>query len=255
MDERLPVDQAARDLIATATDRTLFVEAGAGAGKTKALVDRISRLVLHDRIPLSSIAAVTFTEKAGAELRDRLRTSLERSRRSAVGDHVALVDAALDDLDSAAFGTLHAFALRVLTTYPIQSGLPPLVQVLDEVASSVSAEARWRSDYRALLDDAEMSAAVLFALGVGIKSDQLRSLARAFGSDWDLIEARVLHARLHSARHGGVASAQDTRPLRGWRPRARRRPALERNREPLQDPGGGRRHRDPGHGLRQDEAR
>src|SRR6266545_4970254 len=66
-------DSPARDRIATDTAATLFVEAGAGSGKTSALVRRITTLVLTDRIPLSAIAAVTFTEKAGAELRDRRR--------------------------------------------------------------------------------------------------------------------------------------------------------------------------------------
>lgn len=71
-------DAAARHVIATATDRTLFVDAGAGSGKTRSLVERVRTLVLRDGVPLRHIAAVTFTEKAGAELRDRLRADLER---------------------------------------------------------------------------------------------------------------------------------------------------------------------------------
>ena len=70
-------DEAARERIRTATGTTLFVEAGAGSGKTRSLVERITRLVLTDGVPLDSVAAVTFTEKAGAELRDRLRARLE----------------------------------------------------------------------------------------------------------------------------------------------------------------------------------
>ena len=70
-------DDDARRIIREDTHRTLFVEAGAGSGKTTCLVDRITRLVLTDGVPMRSIAAVTFTEKAGAELRDRLRAQLE----------------------------------------------------------------------------------------------------------------------------------------------------------------------------------
>ena len=54
-------DQAARDRITTDTDATLFVEAGAGSGKTHSLVGRICHLVLHDGIELDRIAAITFT--------------------------------------------------------------------------------------------------------------------------------------------------------------------------------------------------
>ena len=64
-------DNAARAAISTELDATLFVEAGAGTGKTKALVDRVVALVTADGpdlpVPVSAIAAITFTEKAAAE--------------------------------------------------------------------------------------------------------------------------------------------------------------------------------------------
>lgn len=187
-------DQPARDRIRHETGSNLFVEAGAGSGKTKSLVDRVATLVLEDGVPLASIAAVTFTEKAGAELRDRLRANFEKQWRDAEADQDRRDRAAhaLEDLDSAAIGTLHAFAQRILTMHPIEAKLPPLVEVLDEVASSVAFEERWSVLQRELLDDAEMADKVLLALSAGVKLDHLRSLTRAFGSDWDLIEARVL---------------------------------------------------------------
>ena len=61
-------DQAERDRVTDDLDATLFVEAGAGSGKTTALVDRVLALVASG-IELRTVAAITFTEKAGAELR------------------------------------------------------------------------------------------------------------------------------------------------------------------------------------------
>src|SRR5258708_6995662 len=58
-------------------DATLFVQAGAGSGKTSALVTRVVPLVASVAATLDEIAAIFFTEKAGAELRDRSRTALE----------------------------------------------------------------------------------------------------------------------------------------------------------------------------------
>ncbi len=199
-------DAAARERITTDTAATLFVDAGAGSGKTRSLVDRVRTLVLEDGVPLSEIAAVTFTEKAGAELRDRLRDTFEsvyrasrRARREADAvdepppDRRELLAAdALDDLDGAAIGTLHSFAQRILTTHPIEAGLPPLVEVLDEVASSVAFDARWSVFQRELLDEESLAQPIRLALAAGVRLDHLRSLARAFQSDWDLIEDRVL---------------------------------------------------------------
>jgi ATP-dependent exoDNAse (exonuclease V) beta subunit len=193
MSEQL-TDTAARRTISADTGRNLFVEAGAGSGKTSALVDRLCTLVLRDGIRLANTAAVTFTEKAGAELRDRLRGRFEALWRDTAKppeerDRAAQ---ALEDLDSAAIGTLHSFAQRILTLHPIEAGLPPLLEVLDEVASSVAFEERWAVLQRELLDDAEIAEKVLLALSAGVKLDHLRSVARAFGADWDLIEDRVL---------------------------------------------------------------
>src|SRR4051794_8427931 len=95
----LDEDALAREAIETRLDDTLFVEAGAGSGKTKSLVDRVVALVASG-IPMRAIAAITFTEKAAAELRDRIRVRLEEAaERPATA---ARARAALDDLDGAA---------------------------------------------------------------------------------------------------------------------------------------------------------
>ncbi|MDP6885252.1 MAG: UvrD-helicase domain-containing protein, partial [Rhodospirillales bacterium] len=75
-DRSVPIDQAERDRISTDLGTTLFVEAGAGTGKTSALVDRIVSLVLSG-VSVEHIAAITFTDRAATELRDRVRRRLE----------------------------------------------------------------------------------------------------------------------------------------------------------------------------------
>ena len=79
----VPADQSARDAISTRLDGNLFVEAGAGTGKTTALVGRMVALVLGDQMPVESIVAITFTELAATELRDRFRQALEANSASA----------------------------------------------------------------------------------------------------------------------------------------------------------------------------
>ncbi len=75
----VPVDQATRDLVSRdGLTQTLFVEAGAGTGKTTQLVDRIANLVLVEDIRLANIAAITFTEAAAAELQARIRVKFEK---------------------------------------------------------------------------------------------------------------------------------------------------------------------------------
>lgn len=187
-------DADARERIEHDTGSTLFVSASAGSGKTRALVDRVATLVLNDGFSLSGVVAVTFTEKAGAELRDRLRARFERAWQSAATNDPVYqrAAAALDDLDAAATGTLHSFAQRILTAHAIEAGLPPLIEVLDEVASGVVFEERWARIRAQLLDDEAVAEPLLLAMSAGVTLDHLRSLARAFGNDWDLIQDRVL---------------------------------------------------------------
>jgi ATP-dependent exoDNAse (exonuclease V) beta subunit len=188
-----PPDQAARDRIIDRLDETLFVEAGAGSGKTRTLVDRIVRLVTTGTAGLDAIAAITFTEKAAAELRDRVRRRLddELDQALANGDDDAARHCrrALADLDSAAIGTLHSYAQRVLTEHPIEAGLPPRIEVLDEVASAVAFDDRWSRFLDQLLADPAIERALLLATAAGVKTAHLRLIALAFNQNWDLAEA------------------------------------------------------------------
>src|SRR4051794_5527076 len=181
-----PADHAERDRIIQRTDQTLFVSAGAGSGKTKSVVDRVARLVLEDGVAMTAIATVTFTNRAGAELRDRLRERFEGAVRTAAdparADHA---QAALDDLDLAAIGTLHSFAQRILTAHPIEAGLPPAIEVLDEVASSIAYKERWTKIQQELLDDDDISEALMLGMAVGVTLRHVRELVKLLGQDWD----------------------------------------------------------------------
>ncbi len=188
---RTVADARERKRICTDTATTLFVNAGAGSGKTAALIERVQTLVMRDGVRLSHIAAVTFTEKAGAELRDRLRAEFEKDLG---GPKKATAEQALDDLDGAAIGTLHAFGQRLLTEHSIAAGLPPIIEVLDEVGSSVAFDERWSELQADLLDDDGIAEPLLLGIAMGMKLEHVRSLALLLGKDWDLIEDRVLAA-------------------------------------------------------------
>jgi ATP-dependent exoDNAse (exonuclease V) beta subunit len=175
-------DQDARTRIAQDLDATLFVEAGAGSGKTRSLVDRVVALV-RSGVAVREIAAITFTEKAAAELRDRIRRAFERE--AAAGDE--RFRRALEQVDAAAISTLHAFAQRILTEHPLEARLPPNVEVLDEVASQIEFENRWRGFRERLLDDPELERTILLALAAGVTLADIRHLATVLGDNWDLV--------------------------------------------------------------------
>ena len=190
-----PPDDDQRQIVRTALSTTLFVEAGAGSGKSTALVGRVLQLVTTGTAELRTIAAITFTEKAAAELRDRIRQALELAAEAAraSGDTTAegrCADA-IDQLDGAAIGTLHSFAQRLLAENPIEVRLPPRVEILDEVTSDVQFEQRWSAYQDHLLEDPAMERTLLLLFATGVKPTALRALALEFDRNWDLVEERV----------------------------------------------------------------
>ena len=98
---------------------------------------------------------------------------------------------ALDQLDGAAIGTLHSFAQRLLSEHPVEAGLPPRVEVLDEVSSKVAFDRRWSMFRDQLLADPGLERTILLLLATGVRAGALGSLAEAFDDNWDLVEERV----------------------------------------------------------------
>ncbi len=184
-------DTAARRRVADDLDATLFVEAGAGTGKTTALVARVTNLVACGRVRLGEVAAITFTEAAAAELRERIRLSLERAaghpdRTVAERDRCA---AALDEVDEAALVTLHGFARRILAANPIEAGLPPGFSVRDPTEVEVAFGLRWNRFLVDLQRHPQMGPPLRAAVSLGLTVDNLRDVARSLHDAWDLAEA------------------------------------------------------------------
>jgi ATP-dependent helicase/nuclease subunit A len=114
-----------------ARGRDVLLEAGAGSGKTGVMVERYARLVVDEGISPDAILAFTFTDKAAAELRARVRAELSRR---ATGEGAAAVRAAalLSTVGGAWITTIHGFCNRVLAAHPVAAGVDPGFRVLDQ---------------------------------------------------------------------------------------------------------------------------
>ncbi len=177
-------DQRDRDRAATLFDRNLVVTAGAGTGKTALLIERALNLIGSGRQEIRSLAAITFTEKAAAELRQRLATGLDalqhlaaedadpralqgrteaerawRWLREEAGGSAAAIRArtlaALTDLDAASISTIHAFCAEILRRHPDEAGVDPSFVVDEGPAFSLIFDEEWE---RFLLDEMGSSA-------------------------------------------------------------------------------------------------
>ncbi len=125
-------DQAERDKILKLLDVNMVVEAAAGTGKTTSMVGRMVELLRHDRCKINTMAAVTFTRKAAAEMRGRFRIVLERAVAGAKGEERVLLTAALGSVEQAFIGTIHSFCGRMLRERPVEAGVDVSFREVDD---------------------------------------------------------------------------------------------------------------------------
>ena len=170
---------------------TYVVEAGAGTGKTTVLVDRLLSLLAAGR-EIDRIVAITFTEKAAAELRVRLRSELQRAaradgQRENAGAEVpadartpeerARLRAALLRIDRAEIGTIHSFCARLLRERPVEAGVDPGFGVTDEFERSIILDEAldgWLEDELAR----GLPPALAEIGSLGVRIEKVRKLAR-----------------------------------------------------------------------------
>ena len=186
--ELSPIDAQARRIIGEQLDETLFVEASAGTGKTASLVGRVVNLVTTGRTTLDRIAAITFTEAAAAELRDRVRQGLEEASadESRSEEERSRCRQGITDLDQAAIRTLHAFAASLLHERPLEAGLPPAFETTDEVAAGIKFNEAWDTWLDAVLEeDSPLASHLALALTLGMTLPQLKDASLEFHRNYN----------------------------------------------------------------------
>jgi ATP-dependent helicase/nuclease subunit A len=146
-------------------DIDVLLEAGAGTGKTRVLVERYCEAAEEDGI--DAILAFTFTERAAGELRHRIREELRRraAEAAAAGDaERARVLAELSrESERAWISTIHGFCRRLLATHPVALGLDPRFRVLDELEAERVALRAFDEALERFLADSEPGRARLVA--------------------------------------------------------------------------------------------
>ena len=182
-----PIDSDARSIIGEHLEETLFVEASAGTGKTSSLVRRVVNLVARGKGTLDRIAAITFTEAAAAELRDRARQELERAAEDSARseEERKRCRQGIADLDQAAIRTLHAFAALLLHERPLEAGLPPAFETTDEIAAGIKFNEVWDTWLdKALEEDSPLAPHFAIAITLGMTVSQLKDTALEFHKNY-----------------------------------------------------------------------
>jgi ATP-dependent helicase/nuclease subunit A len=112
----------------------VVVTAGAGSGKTRTLVQRYLAS-LEEGIALRQILAITFTEKAAREMRNRIRDSVQS--RAQAGEKENFWRELEAGMDAARIGTIHSLCAEILRAHPSAAAVDPEFEVVEEGIAAV----------------------------------------------------------------------------------------------------------------------
>lgn len=140
------IDKESRDKIVSDTDSNLFVEAGAGSGKTTMLVNRMVAMVEQGK-DIRKISAITFTKAAAGEFYERFQKLLiERSNPDYVYEDKGYAgqlpapteetrrrcEHALQNLDLCFMGTIDSFCNMIISEHPFEAGVPTDATIISD---------------------------------------------------------------------------------------------------------------------------
>src|SRR6266513_1871563 len=127
-------------LAAHTLDSHIAVTAGPGAGKTTVLVERYLHILRTQDISVDQIVAITFTNRAANEMRERLRTELDKLLWSADSRERAKWMRHKRTLEGAIITTIHGFCARLLREFPVEAEIDPQFILLDAHQSAMLEE-------------------------------------------------------------------------------------------------------------------
>ncbi|HSB08641.1 MAG TPA: UvrD-helicase domain-containing protein [Blastocatellia bacterium] len=130
-----------QQLAAHTLDRHVSVTAGPGAGKTTVLVERYLEILRTEDITVDQIVAITFTNRAANEMRERLRKELDALLSAAAPEQRARWMRHKRTLDGAIITTIHGFCARLLREFPVEADLDPQFVLLDAHRSAMLEDA------------------------------------------------------------------------------------------------------------------
>ncbi len=131
-------------------NRHISVTAGAGSGKTAVLVHRYLKILLEENLSPNQVVAITFTEKAAAELKQRIvnevNIRLKEDPRNAQLERIKI------GMLSTQISTIHAFCSKILREYPVEAGVDAGFSVLQGIHQRLTLRETIDSTLREIAD-------------------------------------------------------------------------------------------------------
>lgn len=154
----------------------ISLTANAGSGKTFVLARRYLNAALNPGINLSSIAAITFTDKASGELYNKIVSLVNEAMSLTTSDSERKkLDKIRRQLVSANISTIHSFCINILKEFPVEAGLDARFIPIDEQLADELIELAIEETIKKLLDDNKLSEYIKYLIRIFGSKSRLES--------------------------------------------------------------------------------
>src|SRR5688500_6423207 len=189
----------------------ISVTAGPGSGKTTVLVERYLHILREQNLSIDQIVAMTFTNRAANEMRERLRKELNVILETAAGDDRRRWLNYKRTLDGAVITTIHGFCARLLREFPLEARVDPPFMLLDEHQATLMLEWIVEEVLSEFISAGHVEISRL-TLGVG-RSRLAAALAQVYrdarGQGLSFEELAVATARVHATAEDHAQAIED----------------------------------------------
>lgn len=181
----------------------ISVTAGPGSGKTTVLVERYLHILRQHKLNIDQIVAITFTNRAANEMRERLRNDLNQILKKASPAERPRWLSYKRTLDGAVITTIHGFCARLLREFPVEAQVDPQFLLLDEHRAAMLLESVVEEVLSQFISDGHAEVSRL-TLGVG-RAKLAAALAHVYrearGKGLSLTDLAMMTAASHQAEH------------------------------------------------------
>src|SRR5882762_8329462 len=161
-------------------DRHLSVTAGPGSGKTTVLVERYLEILRTQKVSVDNIVAITFTNRAANEMRQRVRTKIDALLRETSGNERQTWLRHKRALEAAVVTTIHGFCSRLLHEFPVEANIDPQFMLLDEHQSAMLLEGAVEASLTEFINSGEeWITRLTVGMGRGLLAQSLADAHRA----------------------------------------------------------------------------
>ena len=142
-----------QDRVLAVKNKSVIVSASAGSGKTHTMINKIYKTLMEEKIDVSSLLVLTYTDAAATEMKLRLNSLL--TERLAMGENVEFLQDQLSKISVADISTFHSFYEKLIKSNYYYLNINPAFSILEDTEAEILKEKAFSIAFNKLKSEEE----------------------------------------------------------------------------------------------------